>query len=52
MKPLIVYCTRTQNTLKVAEAIADALCADLVPAAVVTSAELEGRDLVGLGSGV
>jgi flavodoxin len=52
MKPLVIFHTRTQNTPKVAEAIAEALEADLLTAEQVTAAALEGRRLVGLGSGV
>jgi len=52
MNPLIVYQSETGNTIDVAEAMAAAIQADLKAADVLTSADLEGRTLVGLGSGI
>ena len=52
MKPLIIYFSRTQNTISLAEAMAKSVGADLLLADKVTEADLAGRRLVGLGSGI
>ncbi len=52
MNPLIIYQSETGNTLHVAEAMAPAIQADLKAADNLTTADLEGRVLVGLGSGI
>ncbi len=52
MNPLIVYQSETGNTIDVAEAMAAAIQADLKAADGLTSDDLEGRTLVGLGSGI
>jgi flavodoxin len=52
MKPLLVYQTRTQNTVRVAEVMAETLEGDLMLAHDVTAEILAGRSLIGLGSGV
>jgi flavodoxin len=52
MNPLIVFHTETGNTAEVAEAMAAAIQADLKTAENLTAADLEGRKLVGLGSGI
>ncbi len=50
--PLIVYCSRTDNTKRVAEAMAGSLAAELVSIEQFKDHQLRGRSLVGLGSGV
>lgn len=52
MKPLVIYYSRTGNTVKVAESIAQALDADLLTSDSVADSDLVGRPLVALGSGV
>lgn len=52
MKPLIIFRSETGNTVHVAEAMAAILQADLKDALNLTPADLEGRTLVGLGSGI
>jgi flavodoxin len=52
MKPLIIFQSETGNTVHVAEAMAAAIQADLKDAVNLTPADLEGRTLVGLGSGI
>lgn len=52
MKPLVLYCSRTGNTAKVASAMAAALGADLAPAQAATPALVAGRPLIGLASGI
>lgn len=50
--PLIVFCSRTDNTRRVAEAMADPLAAELVAIAQLKDHQLRGRSIIGLGSGV
>jgi flavodoxin len=50
--PLIVFCSRTDNTRKVAEAMAKPLSADLLAVEQMKDHHLRGRPLIGLGSGV
>jgi flavodoxin len=50
--PLIVYCSQTDNTRRVAEAMASPLAAELVSIAQLKDYQLRGRSLIGLGSGV
>ena len=50
--PLIVYCSRTDNTKRVAEAMAGSLAAELVSIEQLKDHQLRGRTLIGLGSGV
>jgi flavodoxin len=52
MKPLIVYQSETGNTIHVAEAMSDAIQADVKAVEELSSADLEGRRLIGLGSGI
>ena len=52
MKPLIVYQSETGNTIHVAEAMAVAIQADIQIASELSSTDLEGRHLIGLGSGI
>jgi hypothetical protein len=52
MKPLIVYHSETGNTLDVAEAMAAAIQADLKAVEDLKTADIEGRTLIGLGSGI
>lgn len=52
MKPLIVYASETGNTLEVAQAMAAAIQADLKSAKDIAPVDLEGRQMVGLGSGI
>jgi flavodoxin len=52
MKPLIIYHSETGNTIEVAEAMAAAIQADLKTADSLSSADFEGRALIGLGSGI
>jgi flavodoxin len=52
MKSLIIYHSETGNTADIAEAMARATQADLKTADSVTAADLQGRPLVGLGSGI
>jgi flavodoxin len=50
--PLIVFQSRTDNTRRVAEAIAKPLGAELVTIDQLKNHQLRGRALIGLGSGV
>ncbi len=50
--PLIVFCSHTDNTRRVAEALAAPLNADLVAVEQLKDHQLRGRPLIGLGSGV
>jgi len=50
--PLIVFCSRTDNTRRVAEAMAGPLAAELVAIEQLKDHQLRGRPLIGLGSGV
>jgi flavodoxin len=50
--PLIVYCSQTDNTRRVAEAMASPLAAECVAVEQLKEHQLRGRPLVGLGSGV
>jgi flavodoxin len=50
--PLIAYCSRTDNTRRVAEAMAGPLAAELVSIEQLKDHQLRGRSLIGLGSGV
>ncbi|MBC2735139.1 MAG: hypothetical protein HF981_12345 [Desulfobacteraceae bacterium] len=50
--PLIVYCSQTDNTRRVAEAMASPLAAELVSIEQLKDYQLRGRSLIGLGSGV
>jgi len=50
--PLLVFSSRTDNTRKVAEAMAKPLAADLVAIEQMKDHQLRGRPLIGLGSGV
>ena len=50
--PLIVFSSRTDNTRKVAEAMAKPLTAELAAIAQLKDHQLRGRPLIGLGSGV
>ena len=50
--PLIVYCSRTDNTRRVAAAMASPLAAELVSIEQLKDHQLRGRPLIGLGSGV
>jgi flavodoxin len=50
--PLIVYCSRTDNTRRVADAMARPLAAECVAIEQLKDHQLRGRSLVGLGSGV
>ena len=51
-KPLIVFHSRTDNTRRVAEAMAKPLGAELAPVEKLKPHQLRGRALIGLGSGV
>ena len=50
--PLIVFFSRTDNTRRVAEAMAAPLNAELVAADQLKDHQLRGRPLIGMGSGV
>ena len=50
--PLIVYFSRTDNTRRVAEAMAGPLAAELVAVDQLKDHQLRGRPMIGLGSGV
>jgi flavodoxin len=50
--PLLVFSSRTDNTRKVAEAMAKPLAADLVSIEQLKDHQLRARPLIGLGSGV
>ena len=50
--PLIVFCSRTDNTRQVAQAMAKSLNADLVAVEQLKDHQLRGRSLIGLGSGI
>ncbi len=50
--PLIVFCSRTDNTRRVAEAMAAPLKAELVAVDQLKDHQLRGRPLIGMGSGV
>jgi flavodoxin len=52
MKPLVVYYSETGNTADIAEAMAAAIQADLKTADSITTADLQDRSLIGLGSGI
>ena len=52
MKPLVIYSSESGNTIEVAQAMAAAIQADLKSAQAITAADLEGRTLIGLGSGI
>ena len=52
MRPLIVYYSKTGNTVAVAETIAAELEADLFRAEDFNDSQFSGRLLVGLGSGI
>ena len=52
MNPIIVYQSETGNTLRIAEAMASVIQADLKAADSLTATDLDGRILVGLGSGI
>ncbi len=52
MKPLVIYYSQTGSTVRVAEAMAAALEADLATADAVSDSQLAGRPLIGLGSGI
>lgn len=51
-KPLIVFCSRTDNTRQVAAAMAQPLAAELVAIDQLKDHQLRGRPLIGMGSGV
>ncbi|MGD9330358.1 MAG: hypothetical protein PVJ53_03545 [Desulfobacterales bacterium] len=50
--PLIIFCSRTDNTRRVAEAMARPLAAERVAIEQLKDHQLRGRPLIGLGSGV
>lgn len=50
--PLIVFCSRTDNTRRVAAAMAQPLAAELAAIDQLKEHQLRGRPLIGLGSGV
>ncbi len=50
--PLIVFCSRTDNTRRIAAAMAKPLAAELVAIEQLKDHQLRGRPLIGLGSGV
>ncbi len=50
--PLVVFCSRTDNTRRVAEAMAKPLNAELVAVDQLKDHQLRGRPLIGMGSGV
>ena len=50
--PLIVFCSRTDNTRQVAAAMAQPLTAELVAIEQLKDHQLRNRPLIGLGSGV
>ncbi len=50
--PLIVFCSHTDNTRRVAEAMTGPLKADLVAVDQLKDHQLRGRPLIGIGSGV
>ena len=50
--PLIVYCSRTDNTHRVAAAMAESLAAEKIAIDQLKDHQLRGRPLIGLGSGV
>lgn len=52
MQPLLAIVSRTENTLRVAEAVAEVLDAELQNCEDVDADSLRGRPLVGLGSGI
>ena len=52
MNPLIICHSETGNTIDIAEVMAAAIQADLKAADVVITADLQGRTLLGLGSGI
>ena len=51
-QPLIVFCSRTDNTRQVAAAMAQPLAAELVAIDQLKDHQLRGRPLIGLGSGI
>ena len=50
--PLIIYGSRTNNTRRVAEAMANPLKAECIAIEQLKDHQLRGRPLIGLGSGV
>lgn len=52
MRPLVVYYSKTGNTVAVAEAISSELGAELHRAENIDPSMFAGRELVGLGSGI
>ena len=51
MRPLIVYYTKTGNTVAVATAVAEAIDADCIRVEDLRDSDLLGRELIGLGTG-
>jgi flavodoxin len=51
MRPLIVYYSKTGNTVPVARAVAEAIDADCVRVEDLKPADMQGRELIGLGTG-
>ncbi len=52
MKPLIIYKSRTGNTITIAKAVSSILDADLISAEDIAPGELLNRELIGFGSGI
>ncbi len=52
MKPLIIYCSRTENTAGIAKIISDTLGADCSTVEEIQKNLLKDRKLIGLGSGI
>ncbi|MGD9211207.1 MAG: flavodoxin family protein [Desulfobacteraceae bacterium] len=52
MKPLIIYQSRTGNTIKVAKAIASIIEAEILSVDDATPKKLNNRTLIGFGSGI
>jgi flavodoxin len=50
--PLIVCCSRTGNTRRVADAMATPLAAEVVAIEQLKDHQLRGRPMIGLGSGI
>ncbi len=51
-RPLIVFCSQTGNTRRVADAMAEPLNAEVLLIDQLKDHQLRGRPLIGLGSGV
>jgi len=52
MKPLIIFKSKTGNTIRIVEAIAKVLEADILPVEDAIPKNLKDRNLIGFGSGI